>query len=62
MNVQSYSTPYLGYHYDKEAAIGHDGRRLIERSDGVSSVVYWNQMEPHASFPALPNAEARWPR
>jgi hypothetical protein len=32
------------------------------RSDDFYSVAYWYQTEPHAAFPALPKAEARWPR
>jgi hypothetical protein len=42
--------------------IGHDGRRLFERSDDVSSVAYWYQGEPHGPFPALPTAADRRPR
>ena len=42
--------------------IGHDGRRLFERSDDVSSVAYWYQGEPHDPFPGLPSVEARRPR
>lgn len=42
--------------------IGHDGRGLVERSDDVSSVAYWYQAEPHASFPDLPDAPQRRPR
>jgi len=40
--------------------LGRDGYR--ERSDDVSSVAYWYQEEPHASFPELPGAMARRPR
>ncbi len=32
----------------------HDGRYLQQQSD-ISSVVYWYQREPHASFPKLPS-------
>jgi hypothetical protein len=42
--------------------IGHDGHRLFERSDDVSSVAYWYQEEPHGAFPELPAAERRRPR
>jgi D-arabinan exo alpha-(1,3)/(1,5)-arabinofuranosidase (non-reducing end) len=42
--------------------IGHDGRRLFERSDDVSSVAYWYQHEPHEPFPSLPSASDRRPR
>lgn len=42
--------------------IGHDGGRLFERSDDVSSVAYWYQTEPHAAFPTLPDREGRRPR
>jgi hypothetical protein len=42
--------------------IGHDSKRLFERSDDISSVAYWYQLEPHASFPALPPSPQRWPR
>jgi hypothetical protein len=41
--------------------IGHRGE-LFERSDDISSVAYWYQREPHASFPDLPETEARQPR
>jgi hypothetical protein len=30
--------------------------------DDISSVAYWYQTEPHASFPKLPEAKLRWPR
>lgn len=33
-----------------------------ERSDDVSSTAYWYQAEPHASFPDLPDREARLSR
>ncbi|WP_391573511.1 glycoside hydrolase family 172 protein [Cohnella sp.] len=42
--------------------IGNDGLRLYERIDDIASVAYWYQTEPHAPFPTLPSAEARWPR
>jgi hypothetical protein len=42
--------------------IGHDGLALFERSDDVSTVAYWYQLEPHAPFPALPDWQARRPR
>ena len=42
--------------------IGHDGGRLFERADDVSSVAYWYQTEPHEPFPQLPEREARRPR
>ncbi|MEU6611942.1 glycoside hydrolase family 172 protein [Streptomyces shenzhenensis] len=42
--------------------IGHDGRRLFERSDDVSSVAYWYQDTPQASRNPLPSAAARRPR
>jgi hypothetical protein len=42
--------------------IGHDGHGLFERTDDIASVAYWYQAEPHAAFPALPDARARWPR
>jgi hypothetical protein len=41
--------------------IGHDGERLFERSDDVSSVAYWYQAEPHGPFPLLPAAARRRP-
>ncbi len=31
-------------------------------TDDLASVAYWYQTEPHAAFPALPDAEGRWPR
>jgi len=31
-------------------------------TDDISSVAYWYQREPHAPFPPLPPARARWPR
>ncbi|RAP73573.1 glycoside hydrolase family 172 protein [Paenibacillus montanisoli] len=42
--------------------IGHDHQGLFERSDDISSVAYWYQMEPHAPFPAMLPKEKRWPR
>jgi D-arabinan exo alpha-(1,3)/(1,5)-arabinofuranosidase (non-reducing end) len=42
--------------------IGHEGLELFERSDDVSTVAYWYQLEPHATFPAFPAADARRPR
>ncbi|MGO4183521.1 glycoside hydrolase family 172 protein [Paenibacillus sp. TAF43_2] len=42
--------------------IGHDHTKLFERSDDISSVAYWYQMEPHAPFPQMPPANERWPR
>ena len=36
---------------------GHDN----DRNDDFSSVAYWYQTEPHAPFPALPEAAARMP-
>ncbi len=34
----------------------HDGRYLAQQSD-ISSVAYWYQLEPHASFPKLPSKD-----
>ena len=31
-------------------------------TDDISSVAYWYQTEPHATFPELPEAKERWPR
>ncbi len=31
-------------------------------TDDISSAAYWYQQEPHAPFPALPQAPGRWPR
>lgn len=42
--------------------IGHNSRELYERTDDVSSVAYWYQMEPHADFPILLPVHRRWPR
>ena len=42
--------------------IGHDGFELFERSDDVSTVAYWYQIEPHSSFPTFPDRRARRPR
>jgi len=39
--------------------IGHDGYRLFERQDDVSTVAYWHQTAPHAAFPAFPPPEMR---
>jgi hypothetical protein len=38
------------------------GRRHQPLTDDIASVAYWYQAEPHAPFPALPEAPARWPR
>ncbi len=42
--------------------IGHDMRELFERTDDISSVGYWYQVDPHGEFPTLPDVRARWPR
>lgn len=42
--------------------IGHDEHDLYERSDDLSSVGYWYQVEPHAAFPKLPGVLERRPR
>ena len=42
--------------------IGHDGKNLFERSDDISSVAYWYQIEPHNKFPILLPVEKRRPR
>ncbi|MFC0329833.1 DUF2961 domain-containing protein [Paenibacillus sepulcri] len=42
--------------------MGHNSRALYERTDDVSSVAYWYQAEPHASFPQLLPVNKRWPR
>jgi hypothetical protein len=42
--------------------IGHNGFELFERSDDVSSVAYWYQIEPHAPFPPFPDVTLRRPR
>ena len=42
--------------------IGQDETGFFERSDDVSSVAYWYQHEPHASFPPLPEKTERRPR
>lgn len=42
--------------------IGHDDHALFERSDDISSVGYWYQMEPHAAFPELLPVVDRRPR
>lgn len=41
--------------------IGHDGIALFERSDIVSAVTYWYQLEPQTAFPELPEANQRQP-
>lgn len=41
--------------------IGHNHVTPFERCDDISSVAYWYQKEPHASFPDLPDREARLP-
>lgn len=42
--------------------IGHNGRRLFERSDDVSAVACWYQEEPHNPFPEFPSQSERAPR
>ena len=42
--------------------IGSGFQGAFERSDDVSTVAYWYQLEPHGAFPALPLARDRWPR
>ena len=37
-------------------------KNYFERSDDVSSVAYWYQVEPHNPFPKLPDCKDRWPR
>ena len=44
----------------QQIGVGRNG--LFERQDDVCSVAYWYQVEPHAPFPELPDAPARWPR
>lgn len=34
-----------------------DGGRYLPLQDDISSVVYWYQLEPHATFPALPSRD-----
>ncbi|GGB52689.1 DUF2961 domain-containing protein [Virgibacillus dakarensis] len=41
--------------------IGNDDIKLYERSDDVSSVAYWYQVEPHQPFPTFPDVQARRP-
>ena len=43
-------------------AIGHDGRRLFERTDDIASTAYWYQSESHTPFPDLPDVSDRRPR
>ena len=38
------------------------GRKYQPLTDDVSSVAYWYQREPHATFPELPGVEERWGR
>ena len=42
--------------------IGHDDHELFERSDDISSVAYWYQVESHQVFPKLPLSLERRPR
>ena len=42
--------------------IGHNMKELFERTDDISSVAYWYQLEPHTVFPMLIDARKRWPR
>jgi hypothetical protein len=42
--------------------IGQVGPDLFERSDDVSSVAYWYQIEPHAPFPPFLSRNERRPR
>jgi len=37
-------------------------RDYFERSDDISSVAYWYQIEPHRTFKKLLKTEERWPR
>ncbi|WP_276256825.1 glycoside hydrolase family 172 protein [Halomontanus rarus] len=53
------------FHEDLEVTvqvIGHDGRRLFERTDDVASIAYWYQSEPHVPFPTFPEKRDRRPR
>jgi len=54
-------------HFDQDLRvmvqqIGQVGPGIFERSDDVSSVAYWYQLEPHTPFPTLPGREERVPR
>ncbi|RZT27580.1 DUF2961 family protein [Kribbella sp. VKM Ac-2569] len=42
--------------------IGQVGPDLFERSDDISSVAYWYQVEPHEPFPPFPGRSQRKPR
>jgi hypothetical protein len=42
--------------------IGHDGSRLLERSDDVSSVAYWYQDTPRTAPEPISATAARRPR
>lgn len=44
----------------QQIGVSHNG--LFERSDDVSTVAYWYQLEPHHPFPALPERKLRIPR
>jgi hypothetical protein len=56
------------FHLDSPIPFTKSLRATIEhghanhRSDNFFSVAYWYQMEPHATFPALPPLEQRIPR
>ena len=44
----------------QQIGVCHSG--LFERQDDMSTVSYWYQTEPHASFPVFPTAKERHPR
>jgi hypothetical protein len=56
------------FHLDSPIPFTKSLRATIEhghandRGDNFYSVAYWYQSEPHGTFPALPNVEARIPR
>lgn len=65
----NWSSPVTVYrfHIEDPVVFQRDIRVTIEhghanrRSDELSSVAFWYQAEPHAPFPALPNARDRLP-
>ena len=54
VTIQALGWRHLGW---KE--MGHEHPRYHALQDDLASVAYWYQTLPHASFPALPDRDAR---